>query len=91
MTQKQPTEETPEEAENAILVYDKEYVHELFGFAHPGSTRKLMSRYGVNAVVGYAVDDIEYILDNWDPDKAWPRPHPKPEHPTPVRKRGKRA
>lgn len=62
-----------------MLVYDKEYVHELFGFRHPGSTRKLMSRRGFHAVVGYRVEDVEEALAKWEPEKAWDRsPLPPP-------------
>lgn len=56
-----------------MRVYDKEFVHELFGFSHPGSTRKLMSRHGFHAVTGYRVEDVEEALRKWEPDRAWDR------------------
>lgn len=64
-------------AKHIVEVLPKDFVlEELFGFANPGSLRKLMSRKGVHAVVGYAYDDVKRVYESWDPEKSWDRsPH----------------
>ena len=55
-------------------VLPTEYVQaELFEFANRGSLRKLMSRHGVRAVIGYRYDDVRRVYESWDPDRAWDR------------------
>ena len=67
-----------EAAKHIEEVLPKDFVlDELFGFENPGSLRKLMSRHGVYAVVGYRYDDVRRVFEHWDPDRAWSR---APQH-----------
>lgn len=84
MTQKPKRHDRRERDENAVLVYPNWYVQELFGYTHPGSVRKLMSRHGKLAVVGYLAEDVEALLKTYDPSLAWDRsPWPPKSSETP--------
>jgi len=49
--------------EGAVVIYPHEVVTNLFGFAHDGSARKLMSRYGIEGQSGWSAAEVEEILD----------------------------
>jgi len=56
--------------EGAIVVYPTDVVQQLFQHRNVGSTRKQMSRYDCDAVHGYWVDEVHWVLENRDPKRS---------------------